>query len=129
MGLARGAGSWGSRALRCAWATGPARTRRHRKKANCSPAPRPSSSSASSGLPDRQGLDHALRSGFSADVRFAHQTGLLEEVSHDARIMAVDGHEVAVAVLADGWSGDEDSTPWFQEAGRTVEGFVRRSAG
>ncbi|MFE7628842.1 serine hydrolase [Kocuria sp. NPDC057446] len=81
------------------------------------------------GFLEEQHLDYALSSGFSPDVDFAHKTGLLEDVSHDVGIVDIGGQEYVLAVLTDGWSGYEESTPWFGEAARTVEAYVREDTG
>lgn len=80
------------------------------------------------GFLEEQHLDYALSSGFSPDVGFAHKTGLLQDVSHDAGILELGGRDYVVAVLTDGWSDYEESAPWFGEAGREIEAFVREDA-
>lgn len=77
------------------------------------------------GYLEEQHLDYALSSGFSPEVGFAHKTGLLEDVSHDAGIVELGGRDYVLAVLTDGWSGYEESTPWFGEAAREIEAYVR----
>lgn len=77
------------------------------------------------GFLEEQHLDYALSSGFSPDVGFAHKTGLLVDVSHDAGIVELGGHDYVVAVLTDGWSDYEESAPWFGDAGREIEAYVR----
>lgn len=77
------------------------------------------------GFLEEQHLDYALSSGFSPDVGFAHKTGLLQDVSHDAGIVELAGHDYVVAVLTDGWSDYEESTPWFGDAGREIEAYLR----
>ncbi|MFI7581036.1 serine hydrolase [Kocuria kalidii] len=78
-------------------------------------------------LEDQQ-LDYALSEGFSPDVGFAHKTGLLEDVSHDAGLVEHGGREHVLAVLTDGWSGYEDSRPWFEDAGREFDAYVHADA-
>ncbi|MFF0904900.1 UNVERIFIED_CONTAM: serine hydrolase [Kocuria sp. CPCC 205316] len=80
------------------------------------------------GFLEEQHLDYALSSGFSPDVGFAHKTGLLVDVSHDAGIVALGGRDYVVAVLTDGWSDYEESAPWFGDAGREIEAYVREDA-
>ncbi|WP_197412621.1 serine hydrolase [Kocuria rosea] len=80
------------------------------------------------GFLEEQHLDYALSSGFSPDVGFAHKTGLLQDVSHDAGILELGGRDYVVAVLTDGWSDYEESAPWFGEAGREIEASVREDA-
>ncbi|MCM3687654.1 serine hydrolase [Kocuria rosea] len=75
-----------------------------------------------------QELTYALSTGLSADVEFAHKTGLLEQVSHDAGMVRQDGREHVVAVLTDGWSGYDDSKPWFQRMGRALDDYVHAAA-
>lgn len=77
------------------------------------------------GYLEEQHLDYALSTGFSPDVAFAHKTGLLQDVSHDAGIVELGGHDYVVAVLTDGWSDYEESAPWFGDAGREIEAYVR----
>lgn len=79
-------------------------------------------------LADQQ-LDYALSTGLSPDVEFAHKTGLLVQVSHDAGLLRLNGHEYVVAVLTDGWSGYEASRPWFQQAGRALDAYLHAAAG
>lgn len=74
-------------------------------------------------LGDQQ-LNYALSTGLSRDVSFAHKTGLLEDVSHDAGILQLGDHQYIVAVLTDGWNGYEESTPWFQEMGEALNTYV-----
>jgi beta-lactamase class A len=74
-----------------------------------------------------QQLDYALPTGLSPDVEFAHKTGLLIQVSHDAGLVRFGGKEYVVAVLTDGWSGYEDSRPWFRGAGQAVDAYVHAS--
>jgi beta-lactamase class A len=81
------------------------------------------------GFLEEQHLDYALSSGFSPDVGFAHKTGLLVDVSHDAGIVELGGHDYVVAVLTDGWSDYEESAPWFGDAGREIEAYVREDTG
>ncbi|MEX5236840.1 serine hydrolase [Kocuria arenosa] len=80
------------------------------------------------GFLEEQHLDYALSSGFSPDVGFAHKTGLLVDVSHDAGIVELGGRDYVVAVLTDGWSDYEESAPWFGDAGREIEAYVREDA-
>lgn len=80
------------------------------------------------GFLEEQHLDYALSTGFSPDVGFAHKTGLLVDVSHDAGIVELGGRDYVVAVLTDGWSDYEESAPWFGDAGREIEAYVREDA-
>jgi beta-lactamase class A len=75
-----------------------------------------------------QQLDYALSTGLSPDVEFAHKTGLLIQVSHDAGLVRVGGREYVVAVLTDGWSGYDDARPWFRTAGQAIDAYVHASA-
>ncbi|KLU09886.1 serine hydrolase [Kocuria sp. SM24M-10] len=71
-----------------------------------------------------QELDYALSTGLSPDVEFAHKTGLLIQVSHDAGLVRLNGKEYVVAVLTDGWSGYDDARPWFRTAGQAIDAYV-----
>ena len=75
-----------------------------------------------------QQLDYALPTGLSPDVEFAHKTGLLIQVSHDAGLVRFGGKEYVVAVLTDGWSGYDDARPWFRTAGQAIDAYVHASA-
>ena len=73
------------------------------------------------GLLGNQQLVYALNTGLSSDVTFAHKTGLLDDVSHDAGILSMDGQNYIVAVLTDGWlNATDDATPVFEEIGSAV---------
>ncbi|OLT09138.1 hypothetical protein BJF77_01290 [Kocuria sp. CNJ-770] len=74
-------------------------------------------------LEDQQ-LDYALPSGFSPGTAFAHKTGLLEDVSHDAGLLTLDGREHVVVVMTDGWAGYEDSRPWYRDTGAALETWL-----
>ena len=78
-------------------------------------------------LADQQ-LDYALPSGLSPGTAFAHKTGLLEDVSHDAGLLTVDGREYVVVVMTDGWKGYKDSRPWYRETGAALEAWLRDPA-
>lgn len=77
------------------------------------------------GLLDNQQLVYALNTGLSSDVTFAHKTGLLDDVSHDAGILSMDGQNYIVAVLTDGWlNATDDATPAFEEIGSAVMTYL-----
>lgn len=77
------------------------------------------------GLLGNQQLVYALNTGLSSDVTFAHKTGLLDDVSHDAGILSMDGQNYIVAVLTDGWlNATDDATPVFEEIGSAVMTYV-----
>ena len=72
-----------------------------------------------------QQLVYALNTGLSSDVTFAHKTGLLDDVSHDAGILSMDGQNYIVAVLTDGWlNATDDATPVFEEIGSAVMTYL-----
>jgi beta-lactamase class A len=75
-----------------------------------------------------QELEYALSTGLSPDVEFAHKTGLLLQVSHDAGLVRLNGKEYVVAVLTDGWSGYDDARPWFRTAGQAIDAYVHASS-
>ena len=77
------------------------------------------------GLLGNQQLVYALNTGLSSDVTFAHKTGLLDDVSHDAGILSRDGQNYIVAVLTDGWlNATEDATPVFEEIGSAIMTYL-----
>lgn len=77
------------------------------------------------GLLGNQQLVYALNTGLSSDVTFAHKTGLLDDVSHDAGILSMDGQNYIVAVLTDGWlNATDDATPVFKEIGSAVMTYL-----
>lgn len=77
------------------------------------------------GLLGNQQLVYALNTGLSSDVTFAHKTGLLDDVSHDAGILSMDGQNYIVAVLTDGWlNATDDANPVFEEIGSAVMTYL-----
>ena len=77
------------------------------------------------GLLGNQQFVYALNTGLSSDVTFAHKTGLLDDVSHDAGILSMDGQNYIVAVLTDGWlNATDDATPVFEEIGSAVMTYL-----
>ena len=77
------------------------------------------------GLLGNQQLVYALNTGLSSDVTFAHKTGLLDDVSHDAGILSMDGQNYIVAVLTDAWlNATDDATPVFEEIGSAVMTYL-----
>ena len=77
------------------------------------------------GLLGNQQLVYALNTGLSSEVTFAHKTGLLDDVSHDAGILSMDGQNYIVAVLTDGWlNATDDATPVFEEIGSAVMTYL-----
>ena len=77
------------------------------------------------GLLGNQQPVYALNTGLSSDVTFAHKTGLLDDVSHDAGILSMDGQNYIVAVLTDGWlNATDDATPVFEEIGSAVMTYL-----
>ena len=77
------------------------------------------------GLLGNQQLVYALNTGLSSDVTFAHKTGFLDDVSHEAGIPSMDGQNYIVAVLTDGWlNATDDATPVFEEIGSAVMTYL-----
>ena len=77
------------------------------------------------GLLGDQQLVYALNTGLSDEVIFAHKTGLLNDVSHDAGILSMDGQNYIVAVLTDGWqNATNDATPVFKATGSAVMTYL-----
>ena len=77
------------------------------------------------GLLGDQQLVYALNIGLTDEVTFAHKTGLLTDVSHDAGILSMDGQNYIVAVLTDGWlNATDDATPVFEGIGSAVMTYL-----
>lgn len=77
------------------------------------------------GLLRDQQLVYALNTGLTDEVTFAHKTGLLTDVSHDAGILSMDGRNYIVAVLTDGWlNATDDATPVFEGIGSAVMAYL-----
>jgi len=77
------------------------------------------------GLLGNQQLVYALNTGLNDEVSFAHKTGLLTDVSHDAGILSMDGQNYIVAVLTDGWQdATDDATPVFEAVGSSVMTYL-----
>ncbi len=77
------------------------------------------------GLLGDQQLVYALNTGLTDEVTFAHKTGLLNDVSHDAGILSMDGQDYIVAVLTDGWQdATNDATPVFEAVGSSVMTYL-----
>lgn len=77
------------------------------------------------GLLGDQQLVYALNTGLNDEVSFAHKTGLLTDVSHDAGILSMDGQNYIVAVLTDGWQdATDDATPVFEAVGSAVMTYL-----
>lgn len=78
------------------------------------------------GLLADQQLDYALNTGLSEDVNFAHKTGILDSVSHDAGIITdSEGQEFIVVVMSDGWAYSyEEAKPVFIETGQYIMDYL-----
>jgi beta-lactamase class A len=77
------------------------------------------------GLLGNQQLVYALNTGLTDGVSFAHKTGLLDDVSHDAGILSVNGQNYIVAVLTDGWqNATDDAAPVFEAIGSDVMTYL-----
>lgn len=77
------------------------------------------------GLLADQQLVYALNTGLGAEATFAHKTGLLDSVSHDAGILTLDGQTYIVAVLTDGWQdATNEATLVFEQAGEAVMTYL-----
>lgn len=76
-------------------------------------------------LGDQQ-LDYALDTGLSDTVDFAHKTGVLDDVSHDAGIITdTNGQEYIVVVMSDGWEhAYEEADPVFAETGHSIMDYL-----
>ncbi|WP_170206173.1 serine hydrolase [Carnobacterium alterfunditum] len=78
------------------------------------------------GLLADQQLVYALNTGLADDVTFAHKTGVLDSVSHDAGIITdSDGQDYIVVVMSDGWTyAYDEATPFFIEMGQSIMDYL-----
>lgn len=78
------------------------------------------------GLLDAQTLVYALDTGLSSEVNFAHKTGILDDVSHDAGIITdQDGKKHVVVVMSDGWTNAYgQATPMFIRSGESIMDYL-----
>jgi len=78
------------------------------------------------GLLADQQLVYALNTGLSDDVSFAHKTGVLDSVSHDAGIITdSEGQDYIVVVMSDGWTYSyEEAKPFFIEMGQSIMEYL-----
>ncbi|MBT2731110.1 serine hydrolase [Carnobacterium sp. ISL-102] len=78
------------------------------------------------GLLVDQQLVYALNTGLSDEVSFAHKTGVLDSVSHDAGIITdSDGQDYIVVVMSDGWTyAYDEATPFFIEMGQSIMDYL-----
>lgn len=76
---------------------------------------------------EAQYFDSALSLVLEEDgAVFAHKLGTLEEVSHDAGILTVDGHRYVVAVLTGGFDGwaEPAAGPALAEVGEALQAYA-----
>lgn len=84
-----------------------------------------SSTSYFEGLLADQTLDYALPTGLDTRLSFAHKTGVLSDVSHDAGILSYEGHRVIVVMMTSGWTDAySQSIPEFTAFGKLISTYM-----
>lgn len=74
----------------------------------------------------KQQLTYALNQGLTEEVDFAHKTGILDDVSHDAGIISCNGKDYIVVAMTDGWSNaTSEATPVLKRTGWAIMTFLR----
>lgn len=77
------------------------------------------------GLLNDQQLDYALERSLPEDIAFAHKTGLLSEVSHDAGIITAEDQDYITVIMTDGWSNaEQEATPVFEAFGDSIMDYI-----
>lgn len=72
-----------------------------------------------------QQLTYALNRGLTDEVSFAHKTGILDNVSHDAGVITYQGKEYVVTVMSDGWlTATNDASPMFDSIGSSIMNYL-----
>lgn len=78
----------------------------------------------------QQTLNYALPTGLDPDISFAHKTGVLSEVSHDAGFLTYQGRTLVVVMMTDGWTAAYSESPdRFAEFGRAISTYMKTTLG
>lgn len=79
-------------------------------------------------LLENQTLNYALPTGLDDDISFAHKTGILDSVSHDAGFITYQGKVLLVVMMTDGWTYAYDqSVDRFTEFGKVLSAYIKTS--
>ncbi|MFT4185825.1 MAG: serine hydrolase [Micrococcaceae bacterium] len=77
-------------------------------------------------LLEKQTLNYALPTGLDEDISFAHKTGLLSSVSHDAGFLKYKDQTLIAVMMTDGWeNADAESIDEFSEFGRAMSLYMK----
>ena len=76
-------------------------------------------------LLQEQTLNYALPTGLDSTISFAHKTGILDSVSHDAGFITYQGRVYIVVMMTDGWThAYTESISEFTAFGQAVSAYV-----
>lgn len=79
---------------------------------------------------NNQQLTYALNRGLTDEVAFAHKTGILDDVSHDAGVITYNDKEYVVTVMSDGWSSaTSEAGPIFDSVGSYIMEYLYNNKG
>lgn len=79
---------------------------------------------------NNQQLTYALNRGLNDEVFFAHKTGILDDVSHDAGVVTYNDKEYVVTVMSDGWSNaSSEAGTIFDSVGSYVMVYLYNNKG
>lgn len=79
---------------------------------------------------NNQQLTYALNRGLTDEVFFAHKTGILDDVSHDAGVVTYNDKEYVVTVMSDGWSNaSSEAGTLFDSVGSYVMVYLYNNKG
>lgn len=79
---------------------------------------------------NNQQLTYALNRGLTDEVFFAHKTGILDDVSHDAGVVTYNDKEYVVTVMSDGWSNaSSEAGPIFDSVGSYIMEYLYNNKG
>lgn len=77
-------------------------------------------------LLEQQTLNYALPTGLDGGVSFAHKTGVLDDVSHDAGFLTYGDREMLIVMMTDGWTAAYDQSPArFAEFGALLSTYIK----
>ena len=77
-------------------------------------------------LLEQQTLNYALPTGLDQDISFAHKTGILDEVSHDAGFVTYQDRTLVVVMMTDGWTAAYSESPdRFAAFGRAISTYIK----
>lgn len=79
---------------------------------------------------NNQQLTYALNRGLTDEVFFAHKTGILDDVSHDAGVVTYNDKEYVITVMSDGWSNaTSEAGTIFDSVGSYIMEYLYNNKG